>query len=39
MHFLKVVIFIGTTAEMGWSDLGAWGSLYVQTTIDDNENE
>jgi mannose-1-phosphate guanylyltransferase len=38
MHFLKVVIFIGTTAEMGWSDPGTWSSLYERTTIDDNEN-
>ncbi|MGC1392071.1 MAG: mannose-1-phosphate guanylyltransferase [Bacteroidales bacterium] len=25
-------------AEMGWSDLGTWSSLYEHTTIDDNEN-
>jgi mannose-1-phosphate guanylyltransferase len=25
-------------AEMGWSDLGTWSSLYVHTTVDDNEN-
>ena len=25
-------------ADMGWSDLGTWGSLYDQTKTDDNKN-
>jgi mannose-1-phosphate guanylyltransferase len=26
------------SAEMGWSDLGTWSSLYVHKTVDNNEN-